>query len=103
VPFGKCEDRLYELLDYARAIADAPVNGMPGWKTRLFLITYPAGAEGSSHSHPLPGVGYVLEGTVVSAFDDDADGVILAGQGFQDKASFHRVSREAARLSRCGL
>ena len=45
---------------------------------------------------PVPGVGYVLEGRMVSAFDDDADEVIIAGQGFQDKASFHRVSRNGS-------
>ncbi len=74
----------------------AAVEGMPGWQTRLFRITYPAGADGSGHSHPVPGIGYVLEGTMVSAFDDDAEEIIIAGQGFQDKASFHRVVRNAS-------
>ena len=74
----------------------APVKGMPGWETRLFLITYPPGADSSGHSHPVPGIGYVLEGTLLSAFDDDADDIIPAGQGFQDKASFHRVSRNGS-------
>lgn len=74
----------------------AAVENMPGWETRLFLITYPAGADGSGHSHPVPGIGYVLEGTMVSAFDDDAEEIILAGQSFQDKASFHRVSRNGS-------
>ena len=73
-----------------------PVEGMSGWETRLFLITYPAGADGSGHAHPVAGVGYVLEGTMVSAFDEDAEETILAGQGFQDKASFHRVSRNGS-------
>src|SRR3984957_6545371 len=72
------------------------VEEMPGWETRLFFITYPPGADGSKHSHPVPGIGYVLEGTMVSAFDDDAEEVILAGQGFQDKASFHRVIRSGS-------
>jgi hypothetical protein len=61
---------------------------MPGWDARLFLITYPAGADGSGHSHPVPGLGYVLEGTMVSAFDDDPEEIVVACQGFQDKASF---------------
>ena len=74
----------------------APVDGMPGWETRMFLITYPADADGSGHSHPVPGIGYVLEGTMVSAFDDDTDEVIVAGQSFKDKASFHRVSRNGS-------
>ena len=84
----------------------APVEGMPGWETRLSLITYPSGADGSGHSHPVRGLGYVLEGTMVSAFDDDAEEIIVAGQGFQDKASFHRVVRngsatEPMRSMRC--
>lgn len=74
----------------------AVVDGMPGWETRLFLITYPAGADGSGHSHPVPGIGYVLEGTMISAFDDGAEEIIAAGQSFQDEASFHRVSRNGS-------
>lgn len=74
----------------------APVGGSPGWETRLFLITYPAGADGSAHSHSVPGLGYVLEGTMVTAFDNDAEDIVTAGQGFQDKASFHRVSRNGS-------
>ena len=64
--------------------------------------TYPAGADGSGHAHPVPGVGYVLDGVMVSAFDGKAEEIILAGQGFQDRASFHRVSRVVL-PSRCGL
>jgi quercetin dioxygenase-like cupin family protein len=74
----------------------APVENMPGWETRLFLITYPPGADGSGHSHPVVGIGYVLEGTMVSAFDDDPEETITAGSSFQDKASFHRVSRNGS-------
>ena len=81
---------------YRELLQNAPVVGMPGWETRLFLISYPAGADGSGHSHPVPGIGYVLEGTMVSAFDDDAEEIIVAGQSFQDKASFHRVVRNAS-------
>jgi quercetin dioxygenase-like cupin family protein len=72
------------------------VGGLPGWETRLFLINYPAGADGSGHAHPVPGVGYVLEGTMVSAFDNDPEEVIIAGQSFQDKASLHRVARNGS-------
>lgn len=74
----------------------AAVETMLSWETRLFLITYPAGADGSGHSHPVPGIGYVLKGTMVSAFDDDIEEVILSGQSFQDRASFHRVSRNGS-------
>lgn len=74
----------------------SPVNGMPGWETRLFYITYPPGADGSGHSHPVVGIGYVLEGIMVSAFDDDPEEIITAGQSFKDLASFHRVSRNGS-------
>lgn len=72
------------------------VMGTQDWEQRLFLITYPPGADGSNHSHPVVGVGFVLEGTMVSAFDDDAEAIFKAGQSFMDRASFHRVSRNGS-------
>jgi quercetin dioxygenase-like cupin family protein len=72
------------------------VDGIHGWETRLFHITYPPGADGSGHSHPIPGLGFVLEGIMISAFDDDPEETILAGQSFLDRASFHRVSRNGS-------
>jgi quercetin dioxygenase-like cupin family protein len=69
----------------------SPVTDLPGWEVRLFLITYPPGADASKHSHV--GVGLVLEGTMVSAFDDDPEETFTAGKSFMDRASFHRVSR----------
>lgn len=74
----------------------SPVEAMPGWETRLFLITYPPGADASRHSHPVIGIGYVLQGTMVTAFDDDPEEIFTAGQSFQDKASFHRISRNGS-------
>ena len=74
----------------------SPATGLPDWEVRLFLITYPPGADGSNHSHPVVGIGYVLSGTMVSAFDDDPEETFVAGQSFTDRASFHRVSRNAS-------
>lgn len=74
----------------------APVDGMPGWETRLFLIMYPPGADASGHSHPVVGIGMVLQGTMVTAFDDDPEETFVAGQGFMDRASVHRVSRNGS-------
>jgi quercetin dioxygenase-like cupin family protein len=79
-----------------KLLETSPVDGMPGWETRLFLITYPPGADGSGHSHPVVGLGFMLEGSIISAFDDDEEEVITAGQSFIDRASFHRVSRNAS-------
>lgn len=72
------------------------VEGLPGWETRLFLITYPPGADAGNHSHPVVGIGFVLEGIMVSAFDDGPEEIFVAGQSFTDRASFHRVSRNGS-------
>jgi quercetin dioxygenase-like cupin family protein len=77
-------------------LQSSPVTNLPGWETRLFLVTYPPGADASRHSHPVAGIGYMLEGAIVSAFDEDPEETISAGQGFTDRASFHRVSRNAS-------
>jgi quercetin dioxygenase-like cupin family protein len=74
----------------------SPVTGLEGWETRLFLIEYPPGADGSGHSHPVEGLGYVLEGSVVSAFDEGEPETFVAGQSFIDAACFHRVSRNGS-------
>jgi quercetin dioxygenase-like cupin family protein len=74
----------------------SPVEGMRGWEMRLFLITYSPGADASNHSHPAVGIGLILEGTMISAFDDDPEETFTAGQSFRDRASFHRVSRNGS-------
>jgi quercetin dioxygenase-like cupin family protein len=74
----------------------SPIADVPGWETRLFLIEYPPGADASGHSHPVVGLGYVLEGSVISAFDDDEPETFVAGQSFTDAASFHRISRNGS-------
>ena len=72
------------------------IEGMPGWETRLFLITYPPGADASNHSHPVIGIGLVLEGTMVTAFDDDPEEIVTAYQSFSDRVGFHRASRNGS-------
>src|ERR1700677_1636595 len=72
------------------------IEGMPGWEMPLFLTPYPPGADASHHSHPVVGIGLVLEGTIISAFDNDPEETITAGQSFRDRASFHRVSRNGS-------
>jgi hypothetical protein len=42
------------------------------------------------------GVGFVLEGVMVSAFDDDAEETFVAGQSFVDRASYHRIARNGS-------
>ena len=32
-----------------------PLADLPGWEVRLFLISYPPGADANNHSHPVVG------------------------------------------------
>jgi quercetin dioxygenase-like cupin family protein len=73
-----------------------PLADLPGWEVRLFLITYPPGANANNHSHPVVGVGFVLEGSMISAFDDDPEETFVAGQSFVDPASYHRIVRNGS-------
>jgi quercetin dioxygenase-like cupin family protein len=59
-------------------------------------VTYPPGADANNHSHPVVGVGFVLEGDMVSAFDDDPEETFVAGKSFVDRASYHRIVRNAS-------
>jgi quercetin dioxygenase-like cupin family protein len=73
-----------------------PLADLPGWEVRLFLISYPPGADANNHSHPVVGVGFVLEGVIVSAFDNDPEETFVAGQSFVDRASHHRIVRNGS-------
>lgn len=74
----------------------SPLAELPGYEMRLFHITYPPGADQSGHSHPVIGLGMMLKGAIVSAFDDDPEEIVAEGQSFLDRAGFHRVARNAS-------
>lgn len=78
-------------------LCSSPVEGLPGWETRLYLIEYAAGADGSGHHHPVPGLGYMLSGTILSAFGNENAVAIRAGEAFVDDAhKVHTISRNAS-------
>jgi quercetin dioxygenase-like cupin family protein len=78
-------------------LSSVPVEGLPGWETRLYMIEYAPGADGSGHHHPVTGVGHMLEGTILSAFGEDEVISIRAGDSFVDAAHrIHTVSRNAS-------
>jgi quercetin dioxygenase-like cupin family protein len=73
------------------------VENLPGWETRFYMIEYSPGADGSGHYHPVVGVGYMLSGTILSAFADDEVVSIEEGQSFVDAPHLtHTVSRNAS-------
>jgi quercetin dioxygenase-like cupin family protein len=78
-------------------LCSSPVEGLPGWETRLYLIEYPPGADGSGHHHPVVGLGYMLQGTILSAFGDEQPVAIRKGESFLDAAHrIHTVARNAS-------
>jgi quercetin dioxygenase-like cupin family protein len=73
------------------------IADLPGWEMRLFLIEYPAGADGSGHWHPVRGINYVVSGSIVTAFGDDEPKTYSFGQTFQDEANrVHTIARNAS-------
>ena len=79
-------------------MCSSPVDGFPGWETRLYLIEYPPGADGSGHHHPVIGLGYMLGGAILSAFGDEQPIAIREGESFVDRAhQVHTVSRNASK------
>jgi quercetin dioxygenase-like cupin family protein len=78
-------------------LCSSPVEGLPGWETRLYLIEYSPGADGGGHHHPAVGLGYMLRGTILSAFGDKQPLAIQEGESFVDIAhQVHTVSRNAS-------
>jgi quercetin dioxygenase-like cupin family protein len=79
-------------------LCSSPVEGLPGWETRLYLIEYPPGADASGHHHPVVGLGYMLSGAILSAFGAEQPGTIREGESFVDAAHrIHTVSRNASK------
>jgi quercetin dioxygenase-like cupin family protein len=64
-------------------LCSSPVEGL---QTRLYLVEYAPGADSSGHHHPAVDVGYVLCGTILSAFGDENVIAIHEGEGFVDAA-----------------
>jgi len=63
------------------------------------LVEYPPAADGSGHHHPVVGLGYMLRGTILSAFGNEPPIAIREGQSFVDAAhQIHTVSRNASEI-----
>jgi quercetin dioxygenase-like cupin family protein len=79
-------------------LCSSPVEGLAGWETRLYLVEYPPGGDSGGHHHPVIGVGYMLSGTILSAFGNEPPVSIGEGESFVDPAhQIHTVSRNASK------
>jgi len=65
---------------------------------RLYLIVYPPGVASPVHHHAAVGMGYVLSGTVESAFGNEKPRTYHTGESFVDEAvTPHTISRNVDR------
>ena len=93
---GEAESRATDIR--RTLLCSSPAEGLPGWEKRLYLMEYPQGADGSGHHHPAVGLGYMLRGTILSAFGDEQPIAIREGESFVDAAhQIHTVSRNASK------
>ncbi|KAH8668559.1 hypothetical protein BX600DRAFT_460271 [Xylariales sp. PMI_506] len=61
-----------------------PIPALPGWESRLVLVEYPPGVTAPVHTHPVAATGYVLQGKVVSQWEDGELEQYEAGDSFID-------------------
>lgn len=70
-----------------RTILEAvPLPELPGYESRLVLLEYPPGVAAVPHTHPVVGTNYVVQGSVISAWEDGPEERFSAGQTFLDYA-----------------
>lgn len=77
-----------------------PIDQLPGWELRVILIEYDPGVVADPHTHPVPGVGYVLEGAFESAWGEGAVEVKRQGESFLDLAGQRHLFRNASSTER---
>jgi quercetin dioxygenase-like cupin family protein len=71
-----------------------PFVELPGRVTQILSVEYGPGFEATSHTHPGPLYGYVLEGSYVTEIDSQPMTTYTKGQVFFEPAGgVHRISR----------
>jgi quercetin dioxygenase-like cupin family protein len=75
------------------------VEGVPGWELRVLLIEYDPGVVADPHTHPVPGIGYVLDGAFESIWGAEGNPVEVKskGESFVDLAHEKHYFRNASR------
>lgn len=72
------------------------VGGRP-LEAELLIVRYGPGASSEPHRHPCATVGYVLEGALRFAVDQDSARTLQAGESFSEAPNaLHRVSANAS-------
>lgn len=63
-------------------IQTMPLPQIPGWEARVMLLELPPSFAVPAHTHPVSGVVYVLQGTVLTQFEDQEAEKYCTGQSF---------------------
>jgi len=63
-------------------VAHEDIPAMQGFESRIYLIEYPPGAQAPLHAHTEQTVGFVIEGSLESAFGNGPLSLKHAGEGF---------------------
>jgi quercetin dioxygenase-like cupin family protein len=72
-----------------------PIPALPGWEHRMVLLEYPPGAAAPTHHHPIAGPNYVIQGSILSQWDGDAEPQVFhAGDSFIDYADLLHARAE---------
>lgn len=73
-----------------------PHPELPGWELQLVVLDFAPGLVGPAHFHPVPGLTYVLEGTLISQFEGQDPVTYTAGDSFVDLQSTPHILAENA-------
>lgn len=63
-----------------------PIPDFPGWESRTLMLDYAPGAASPPHVHPTAGANYVVEGTVLSQWENGEVERYSVGETFIDHA-----------------
>lgn len=73
-----------------------PIPALPGCEHRMVLLEYPAGVAAPVHHHPIAGPNYVVQGSILSQWEDDKKPQVFhAGDSFIDYAELSHTRAES--------
>jgi len=86
-------------IDRARVTFSHPLPGLNGDKLAVTVVevNYGPGESSTPHSHPCPVIGYVVEGTLRTQVQGEAEASYKAGESFYEAPNgVHMVSANAS-------
>jgi quercetin dioxygenase-like cupin family protein len=79
-----------------------PIPALPGWESRTVLLEYPAGAKSPAHTHPQAGVNYIVQGSILSQWENGEIEHYKTGEIFLDHAEkLHSLVQNPSETEDC--